>query len=139
MKPSLHASLCACMYTHLSIHTRMMYYAGLLKPVSNLTVTHINSTTVLISWCPPFTLEGIPILGYNVTCTNTTSGKNETMSMKGDTTMLYYSIDHPDSENSFTVTVVPINEDGSGKNASLIFLSELFHYEGMTWLARRVH
>ena len=92
VKPSLHASLCACMYTHLSIHTRMMYYAGLLKPVSNLTVTHINSTTVLISWCPPFTLEGIPILGYNVTCTN----------------MLYYSIDHPDS--SFTVTVVPINE-----------------------------
>ena len=54
-----------------------------LESVSNLTVVPINSTTVLISWSPPFTLEGVPILGYNVTITNTTSGENETMSVKG--------------------------------------------------------
>ena len=77
--------------------------------VNDLTVVSINSTTVLISWSPPFTLEGVPILGYNVTVTNTTSGENETMSVEGDTTMLYYSIDHPDPDNNFTVTVVPIN------------------------------
>ena len=34
-----------------------------------------------------------------------------------DTTLLY-SIDHPDSENNFTVTVVPINEVGAGQLAS---------------------
>ena len=56
-------------------------HAGLLESVSNLIVT-INSTTVLISWSPPFTLEGVPILGYNVTITNTTSGENETMSVE---------------------------------------------------------
>ena len=89
--------------------------AGLLESVSNLTVVPINSTTVLISWSPPFTLEGVPILGYNVTITNTTSGENETMSVEGDTTMLYYSIDHPD--NNFTVTVVPINGAGPGEDA----------------------
>ena len=77
----------------------------------------INSTTVLISWSPPFTLEGVPILGYNVTITNTTSGENETMSVEGDTTMLYYSIDHPDSDNNFTVAVVPINGAGPGEDA----------------------
>ena len=70
----------------------------------------INSTTVLISWSPPFTLEGVPILGYNVTITNTTSGENETVSVE-DTTLLY-SIDH---ENGFTVTVVPLNEVGAGQ------------------------
>ena len=32
----------------------------------------------------------------------------------GDTTLLYF-IDHPDPENSFTVTVVPINEVGAGQ------------------------
>ena len=33
-----------------------------------------------------------------------------------DTTLLY-SIDHPDLENSFTVTVVPINKLGAGQPA----------------------
>ena len=92
-------------------------YKGLLDSVSNLAVTPVNSTTVLISWSPPFTLEGVPILGYNVTITNTTSGENETIPVEGDTTMLYYSIDHP--ESTFTVTVVPINAVGAGDDASI--------------------
>ena len=97
------------------------YYTGLLESVSNLTVTLINSTTVLISWSPPFTLEGVPILGYNVTITNTTSGENETMLVE-DTTLLY----HPDPGNNFTVTVVPINEVGAGQPATheWMYLSE---------------
>ena len=105
-----------------------MYGAGLLESVSNLTVTLINSTTVFISWHPPFTLEGVPILGYNVTITNTTSGENETMSVEGDTTMLYYSIDHPDPDNNFTVTVVPINKVGAGeplKSDQFVILGEI--------------
>ena len=40
------------------------------------------------------------------------------MSVEGDTTMLYYSIDHPDGDNNFTVTVVtPINGAGPGEDA----------------------
>ena len=92
---------------------------GPLESVSNLTVVSINSTNVLISWSPPFTLEGVPILGYNVTITNTTSGENETMSVEEDTTMLYYSIDHPDPDNNFTVTVVPINGAGPGEPSAI--------------------
>ena len=92
--------------------------AGLLESVSNLAVVLINSTTFLISWSPTFTLEGVPILGYNVTITNTTSGENETMSVEGNTTMVYYSIDHPDPGNNFTVTVIPINVVGLGESAS---------------------
>ena len=95
-----------------------LFLVGLLESVSNLNVTLINSTTVLISWSPPFTLEGVPILGYNVTITNTTSGENETMLVE-DTTLLY-SIDHPDPENNFTVTVVPINKVGAGQPACII-------------------
>ena len=100
--------------------------AGLLEPVGNLNVTLINSTTVLISWSPPFTLEGVPILGYTVTITSTTSGENETMSVEGDTTMLYYSIDHPDPDNNFTVTVVPINGAGPGEPTFTTIFSPKF-------------
>ena len=76
-------------------------------------MTLINSTTVLITWSPSFTLEGVPILGYNVTITNMTSRENETILVK-DTTLLY----HPDPENNFTVTVVPLNEVGAGQPAT---------------------
>ena len=94
---------------------------GLLESVSNLTVVPCNSTTVRISWISPFTLEGVPILGYNVTITNTTSGENETILVE-DTMYMYtwpYSIDHLDPENNFTVTVVPINEVGAGQPSTL--------------------
>ena len=94
---------------------------GLLESVSNLTVVSCNSTTVRISWISPFTLEGVPILGYNVTITNTTSGENETILVE-DTMYMYtwpYSIDHLDPENNFTVTVVPINEVGAGQPSTL--------------------
>ena len=97
--------------------------AGLLESVSDLTVVSINSTTVLISWSPPFTLEGVPILGYNVTITNTTSGENETILKTANTTMLDYtfSIDHPDPDSEFIVTVIPINEAGPGDNVTTSF------------------
>ena len=36
-----------------------------------IAVNAINSTAVLISWNPPFTLEGIPILGYSLAITTT--------------------------------------------------------------------
>ena len=35
--------------------------------------------------------------------------------------MLYYSIDHPDPDDNFTVTVVPINGAGPGENATTLF------------------
>ena len=82
-------------------------------------VVSSNYNTLLISWSPPFTLEGVPILGYNVTITNTTSGLElETE----NTTMLNYTfiIDHPDPDNNFTVTVVSINGAGPGDPASKI-------------------
>ena len=99
---------------------------GLLKSVSNLNATIINITTVLISWSPPFTLDGVPILGYNVTIT-TSSGKNDTtMSVEGDTNMLYYSIeDHPDPDSNFTVTVVSVNVLGAGEPATITFSNDV--------------
>ena len=99
------------------------YSLGPLESVDELTVVSINSTTVLISWSPPFTLEGVPILGCNVTITNTTSGEKLETAI---TTMLNYtfSIDHPDPDNNFTVTVVPINGAGPGEPATEFFFGE---------------
>ena len=83
----------------------------------------INSTTVLISWSPPFTLEGVPILGYNVTITETTSGENEILVLE-NTTMLNYifSLDDPDPDSNFTVTVVPIYKTNDRPETTISFM-----------------
>ena len=79
---------------------------GLLDSVNDLAVEPINSTTIKISWSPPFTLDQVPILGYTVTITNVTSGENEVLEMENTTTTNYvFAIDDPDPGDNFTVTV----------------------------------
>ena len=79
-------------------------------------MTIFNSSTLLISWNPPFTLEGVPILGYIITIDNTASSdKNETIQTPGNAKMLYYTID-PNVNNNITVTLFPINMAGKGES-----------------------
>ena len=92
---------------------------GLLESVGDIGMFLVNSTTVLISWSPPFTLEGVPILGYNVTIADTTSGEDETLFV-GETTLLY-SINGSNPDTNFTIIVVPINVVGAGQPAHQVF------------------
>ena len=78
-------------------------------------MTPFNFTTVIISWSPPFTLNGIPILGYDVTIA---FDLNETIFVENPT--LLYPVKHLDIESNLTVTVVPLNGVGKGKAASII-------------------
>ena len=88
--------------------------------VRNLTVTTINSTTVFISWSPPYTLKGVPILGYNVT---TDSGIVDTLLVED--TSLFSTVDQSDPGGNITVTVVPLNRAGLGKAASVIIIKTM--------------
>ena len=82
----------------------------MLDPVTDITLSSINSTTVLISWSPPFTLEGVPILGYNVTITNTVTGEN-IQNFSTDVPSVQYS---PAQNDDYLITIVAINKAGSG-------------------------
>ena len=45
--------------------------------------------------------------------------------------MLYYSIDHPDPDSNFTVTVVSANMLGAGEPATITFCNDvLSHFIG---------
>ena len=102
----------------------LLLVQGHLESVSNLSVITVNSTTVLISWIPSFTLEGVPIIGYNLTINNNTSGENVTSTVEGSASMLYYTInDHFHHKNNFTVILIPINEVGRGHPATCYILS----------------
>ena len=96
------------------MHVRSYQYTGLLDSVNDLTVDSINATAVRISWNPPISLEGVPILKYTVTITNASSGDEiDTV----NTTLLYhiFSIGSPDPDSEFNVTVIPINMVGAGQ------------------------
>ena len=96
--------------SHLQVLRCYSLIIGILESVSNLDVTLINSTTIFISWSPPFTLEGVPILWYIVTIT---SGENMTV----NNTWLYY----PCHEPSVNITVVAVNGAGDGHPAMISF------------------
>ena len=102
----------------------IIYLLGPLDPVSNLSAVPINSTTVQISWNPPYSLEGVPILYYVIEIMNTTS---RITTFASNTTTNSYSIDHPDPENNFTVTVVPMNKVGAGQPSSVVFTFPAIH------------
>ena len=86
-----------------------------MEPVTNITLTPINPTTVRISWNPPITLEGVPILGYNVTITSFTDGKIKCQLSTNSTSVQY----HPDQDDVYLITVVPLNEAGAGQPANI--------------------
>ena len=43
-----------------------IYYPGLLAPVKDLTATVLNGSSVLLMWSAPYTLDNVPITGYNI-------------------------------------------------------------------------
>ncbi len=43
-----------------------LVHAGSLSSVGGLSYSFINSSTVIITWSPPFTLHGTNIIGYNI-------------------------------------------------------------------------
>lgn len=98
-------------------------HAGLLKPVSSLNASYTtNESTIIItvSWTPPFTLIGVPILAYNVTIMNTTGGNKETSLIENTNKNFFTCL--PNSDTNFTITVFAINEVGPGEPAKVTML-----------------
>ena len=54
------------------------YLIGRLDSVGSLSFSFINSTSVNISWSPPFTLPGTTITGYNISISTITSNGTTT-------------------------------------------------------------
>ena len=51
---------------NLSVNCDHVYYTGLLAPVKDLTATVLDGSNVLLMWSAPYTLDNVPITGYNI-------------------------------------------------------------------------
>ena len=86
---------------------------GLLDAVTNLTAELVNPTTLLISWHPPYTLKGVPILFYYVKI-------NPFLNATAENTTLYIPFEQSQVEITIAITVVPVNRVGKGKATSIL-------------------
>ena len=79
-------------------------FQGPLSPVGGLSSTFINSSTVNISWSPPFTLPGTAITGYNISVTSNGTTTNYFTSDSYYVLQLSDITDSPCNEISITVS-----------------------------------
>ena len=67
----------------------------------------------MISWHPPYTLKGVPILFYHVKI-------NPFLNATAENTTLYIPFELPQTEIIIAITVVPVNRVGEGKATSIL-------------------
>ena len=89
-----HASLILCIYIHLK---------GLLQAPTDIAV---GVDGIIVSWSPPFTLEGVPILHYSVY--NTSQGVSE----QRNTTETHITLERPCGSTTYQISAW--NEVGEG-------------------------
>ena len=97
--------LCVCILT-----------AGLLAGVGDLNAVKILSpSSVLLTWTPPYTLDNVPISGYNVTTTRVHSGEVTHCIYNGANTTLSLS----NTCEDYIFSVVAINAVGNGSPSTV--------------------
>lgn len=91
----------------------LLCLAGLLDSVSELDWNLINGSSVFLSWRAPYTLDNVPITGYNINNNiNTTNTSRKLLATD------------PDVCNMTTITVSAINDVGIGQTNSVSFYYE---------------
>ena len=76
--------------------------------MTDLSTDLINSSIFYFSWNPPYSLDGVTILYYDIKINNSLNVTIE------NTTDYYYYIDPTQTEINLAVTVIPVNKAGEG-------------------------
>ena len=83
--------------------------------MTELHLNKVNASTLLISWNPPYTLDGVPILYYCVKVNNSLN-----ITTDNTTSVNYYSLIEPaQTEINVAVTILPVNKVGEGMATSV--------------------
>ena len=85
--------------------------------MDNLHVSYVGNFLLGVSWDPPYSLQGVPILGYSVTVTVADSGEkvyNDTL----NGTFVRVPEAALQACHDYILTVVAMNEVGSGNSST---------------------
>ena len=87
---------------------------GPLAGVGDLTSTKVDHCTLQLTWTPPYTLQGVPILNYSITIKNSTVG-----SMKAYTSNYEYLYTPRALGVTDEIVVAAINQLGPGSGVHI--------------------
>ncbi len=98
------------------------YHTGPLSSVGGLSYSFINSSTVNITWSPPFTLPGTNIIGYNISVAINGSNSDSLFTMESYYEFILTSVTNS-SCDQISITVTGYNGlDGDTSNTLEIYL-----------------
>ena len=88
----------------------MVVFLGLLEAPTDVSVKTISAKSVMVSWSPPSTLAGIPILHYSVYITS------EGLTEQINTTETHITMGRPCSSTTYQISAW--NEVGEGNTST---------------------
>ena len=95
---------------------------GRLEAPNNLTTVKSNDSCCYhFYWSPPFTLPGVPILGYNINVTNDNDGADVSQINISNTTQWEYC---PQEFGNNNVNIAAVNSVGEGTTANITVITE---------------
>ena len=87
----------------------------MLNSVTALSINAINTSTAIVSWKPPFTLQDVP-LEYIIEITTTSEAEN---------TNTYLPLEYMQPGINYTIAVKPKNLAGIGTETTIIYLNQI--------------
>ena len=101
--------------------TVILRIQGRLEAPNNLTAVQSNNSCCYhFNWSPPFTLPGVPILGYNINVTNKTNG----VVLHTDTVTATECEYCPEEFGNNNVNIAAVNSVGEGTTAIITVITE---------------
>ncbi|CAI8019959.1 hypothetical protein GBAR_LOCUS11952 [Geodia barretti] len=104
-----------CFNTSNTTYTTTLRIQGLLKAPTDVSVEAVGVDSINVSWSPPFTLEGVPILQYSVYITS------QGVSEQRNTTETHISLERPCASTTYQISAW--NEVGEGNATRKAFLT----------------
>ena len=100
----------------------LYYYTGPLSSVGGLSYSFINSSTVNITWSPPFTLPGTNIIGYNISVAINGSNSDSLFTMESYYEFILTSVTNSPCDQ-ISITVAGYNGlDGDNNTLTGVYL-----------------
>ena len=102
-----------CLFACVSSVCLSSFFLGPLGSVSDLKYTFLNGSSVLLSWTAPYTLDNVPITGYNIN-----DGFNNITTNNTNSTL---SATDPNPCVLTNISIAAINGAGIGEPSNISF------------------
>ena len=98
-----------------------LHLKGLLQAPTDISVETVGVDGIIVSWSPPFTLEGVPILHYSVYITS------QGVSEQRNTTETHITLERPCGSTTYQISawneVGEGNATGKGETVDIVMVT----------------